>query len=1077
MAFRCFVFGFLLACVPAASFAEAVRLSPVEPLREGATLFDKIDSKESGIVFESRFENPQLWGRLWRQYFIGSIGSGIALGDVNGDGLPDIFFVGKDSPNALYLNRGDFRFEEASDSSGIALPKGIGAGVAMVDIESDGDLDIYVCYVGSPNQLFVNDGEGRFEEQAANLGLAIETGSNAPSFCDYDRDGDLDLYLQCNYLEDSENPAGMPDFLFENRGGRFVDVTEEAGIHGLGQGHAAIWWDFDEDGWQDLYVANDFTPDDRLYRNSQDGTFTDVLKESFPFAPYSAMGADLGDLNNDGHVDFVVAEMKPRDRTYYLKTVGPLSSKLFSIDKNGVSQYMQNAIVANVGPGSFADVGHLTGMEATDWTWAPRLLDLDCDGWLDAFFTNGMARAFHDADLGVKVANATSRRMQVALYARSAALEERNLAFRNLGGFQFEEVGKAWGLDLLGVSFAAGAADLDQDGDLDLVVGNWKGEPSVYRNLSDKGQRLVVQLSGTESNRFGLGARVTAKAGEEVQVRELTSMRGYMATDEPAVFFSFSEARMVDELRIEWPSGVVQVLEGLECGHRYSIEERKSGTGRSEGARWFLPSKIALDRTAFVQERKKEVDRDQALLPFSEDREGAPLLVRDWNGDGWLDLMLGGPSGQELRLFRNVEGERLDRMDTSSFDETSESEVVGLMLAGESVLVTSGGIEQERGSSDLQDRLYRHADGFSFRQVDDSLLSKIALGTGDSVWWDYDRDGVDELLQAGGPIARSYPLAELNRVLVEGEQGFEVEWSGFAQAFSQAGKIADLEVVGGEKGAGEMLVAASQFGPVHLWSVAAGGAVAVAGGLPEEARRSGYWSCAKSGDVNGDGRDDLILGNLGLNTRWGAKEGEVSELYFSKDPLASPRLFLEATREGESSYPTETRTLHQMYLPVEMGKTGSYEEFGRLTMEEAFGPEVMGGLEKAVLEETRSLLLLQNEKGGFETTALPHEAQAGRMLDAAFADVDSDGDLDAVVVLEPLSPQPWVALAPDKGHLLLLENGGAGDFRAVLPWESGLNVKTGSPKRVDFVDLDRDGKKELLVSVSDGPVLLFDLEG
>ena len=1063
-----------VASSTSAGVLEKKALASVEASYGGETLFESLAPERTGIFFESRFENTELWRSLWRQYFIGSIGSGIALGDVNGDTLPDIFFVGKDSPNALYLNRGDFRFEDVSERAGIAISKGIGAGAAMVDIDNDGDLDIYVCYVGSPNQLFVNDGDGTFIESAAEFGLSVYTGSNAPSFADYDKDGDLDLYLQCNYLEESENPAGMPDFLFENRDGFFHDVTAKAGIDGKGQGHAAIWWDYDEDGWPDLYVANDFAPDDRLYRNNGDGTFKDVLRDFFEFAPYSAMGADLGDLNNDGHIDLFVAEMKPRERAYYLQTVGPLTAKLFSIDQKGVSQYMQNVLSANLGGGQFADFGYLAGLEATDWTWAPRLLDLDNDGLLDAFFTNGMARAFHDADLGVRVSKATSRRMQVALYQRSPALEEQNLAFRNKGDFQFEDKSADWGLDLVGVSFAAGAADFDQDGDLDLVVGNWKGPPSIYRNRSSDGRRLIVRLEGRASNRFGLGARIELVTSGGVQVREMVSTRGYMSNDEPMAHFAVGDDEEIQGLRIEWPSGAKQSIEEVEAGYSYRISEESIAIASDERRTLFVRSKFQLPASSFSKEKNRVVNRDQALLPFYEDMKGPPLLLEDLDGDGSMDVVLGGVSGIESKLFRNLSGAGFEEVKLEGTRDSEVSSVLSLdadLDGNKDILLASGGAEQLRGEPTLSDNLYL-GNGDGLYEIDSgSVHASIPLATGSMLLCDVDGDGEEELLQAGGPIARTYPLAELNRVFGIHTDGFDVLENRFSTEFGSAGKLTDLKCADLDGDGYEDLLACVEWGGVLYWKGGPGG---LGNSVNLLAGERGHWSSLEIGDFNGDGRLDLFVGNLGLNSRFKASPSSEYALYFSKSHVAEPRLFIEAVEDDGAFYPTETRTLHQMYLPEQMAATGSFARFSELTIDEALGADVMSELDKVTLTETRSVLLLQVDDGRFVSKELPHLTQSGRVNDSVVHDFDGDGDLDIVLVNESISPQPWVALTPERSHILYLENEGGAEFSALLPGESGLAVEQGQAKRLAVGDLDGDGVEELVVSASDGPVVVFE---
>lgn len=1009
-------------------------LSGVTSKGASESLFEEIVPEVSGIDFVNSYDHPQRWRGLWRQYFIGTIGSGISVADVNGDRLPDIYLVGKDDSNALYLNRGDFRFEDVTESVGVSGGDGFGAGAAMVDIDNDGDLDIYVCYVDGANELYVNDGEGRFEERAEEWGLALDVGSNAASFADYDRDGDLDLYLQRNYMEGVGKPEGLEDLLLENRGGVFVDVSEESGIAGIGQGHAAIWWDYDADGWVDIYVANDFAMGDKLYRNNGDGTFKDVLKEAFAFAPYSAMGADFGDLNNDGLIDFVVGEMAPRDRAYYMKSVGPLSGKLFSIDREGVGQFMQNAVSINQGQGRFFDAGFLTGMQATDWTWAPRLLDLDNDGRLDVFFTNGMARAFHDADLGLRVARAPNVNIQRALYQRSEPLRERNLAFRNEGGLRFSEVGEEWGLGKLGVSFAAASGDFDRDGDLDLVVGNWKEGVSLYRNNGDAGKRLLIELKGTTSNRMGVGSKVRVESAEGVQVRELTSTRGYLTTDEPVAQFSFREVERVDAVTVEWPNGIVQRIEGLETGYRYRIEESLE----DEDGVMVVEAREERDAVLFEKwkgeikgdrvsvELWERVDRDQALRPFYVGLKGPRIVVVDANEDGWNDVVLEGGTGKPPRVFRNEGGKRL---------------VLGYEGAG------GLGVVEE---------------------------SRLIWGLGAAVVL-VEVGGECLVVAAGEGLRRRYPRVEANRVFRQRNEKLETVDGEFAETFGRMGAIGGMAVADVDGDGDGDLVVAEQWGGVELWRNDGRELRKDEESLGELAGIRGLWESVLVEDFDGDGRVDLLLGNLGLNTKYQVRGDREYTLYFSRDDEASPRLFFDALAEGGKAFPMETRTLHQMYLPEEMAKTGSYEAYGNMTMEEAFGEAVMAGLERVSINEAESLLLLQGVDGRFVRSALPYEAQLGRMVDAVALDVDGDGDRDVVAVMESLEPQPWVAVGPDGTLLLVLRNLGDGAFEAVLPGESGLMVEVGRAKRLAVGDLDGDGIEELVVGVSGGEMAVFEV--
>lgn len=1069
-------------CSGQAEEIHSFKLSELDGLSSERTLFTEVAKEDSGIVFDNRFENPERWRSLWRQYFIGSIGTGVSLGDVNGDQLPDLFLVGKDVPNALYLNVGDFRFEDVTKGAGVAGTEGFGTGSALVDIDNDGDLDLYVCYVGTANELFLNDGKGSFRKAEESCGLFVVAGSNAPAFADYDGDGDLDLYLQCNYWEAAESPAGLPDLLFRNDGGVFTEVTKEAGIEGNGQGHAAIWRDFDDDGLQDIYVSNDFAENDKLYRNNGDGTFTDVLKDMFEFAPYSAMGADSGDLNNDGHPELVVGEMKPRERGDYMKSVGPLSGKLFSIDQNGVSQYMQNAVAVSVAAGKYRDFGYLTGMAATDWTWAPRIVDLDCDGWEDVFFTTGMARAFHDADLGLRVARAKSRQMQVALYQKSPVLEERNLAFCNLGGLRFEEVGNRWGLDESGVSLAAAFADFDKDGDLDLLVSNWNGIPTLYRNNSDVGQRVVVELEGVTSNRMGLGARVFLKSENGQQMREMISSRGYMSGDEVAAFFSVEEGTMTVDVRIEWPSGISQAVGALKPGYRYRI--RETGMVSELGSRntIFVRSEMQVTGNPPEQERLLEVDRDQALQPFYEDREGPPVAIADFDGDGWDDIVVAGPAGSPIRIFQNKEGRSLQLLEIEAFKGTVDPEAASLLLLDYNrdgrmdLLVGNGGVEHPRGSDILLDRIYLNLGGMRFVETFDATLQRVPLSTGKMIRLEQEKGKGTFVVQAGGPIANTFPLAEINRVYRLRESGLELEESTFSADLAASGKLTDIRSFDIDADGDSDLLTVAQWGEPLLW-INDDGAFVRQRICNDQVAISGYWTCVAVEDLNGDGLSDLLLGNLGLNTKIQVSEKNGYELFYSADPFASPRLFIESEIKNGVSYPLETRTLHQMYLPNEMRATGSYETYGKLSVKEAFGDSVLAGLEVSRLNETRSFVFIQEDDGQFSPMPLPQMAQGGRVMDIATGDFDRNGTSDVVLVIESVAPQPWVALGPNQSTILLLLNDGSGKFESILPWESGLVIEEGQPKKLSVADLDKDRYVELVVSCSDGPLYVFETTG
>ena len=428
------------------SHVSAVDLAAPPP-RVAPTLFTRVPSAESGVHAPSAYDDPSMWTEQFERFAYGSMGTGVAIGDYDGDGRPDLYVACKTGTNRLFRNLGGWRFEDVTDLAGVGGPAGAWkTGVAFADVNNDGRLDLYVCRVAAPNLLYLNQGDGTFAERAGEAGIAVNDASVMGAFCDYDRDGWLDLYLVTNLLDHATKPQGERDRLFRNRGdGTFEDVTERAGIFGEGQKHAALWWDYDGDGWQDLYVTYDYGWPDQLYRNNGDGTFANVLGAIFPQVPRYAMGADTGDVNNDGRPDLFVLDMLPTTRERDQRAMVDARAHIPDLpDPAMTPQYMRNMLFLNTGTGRFQEAAFLAGIAATDWSWAARFEDFDNDGRLDLFVTNGTLREFFDGDLRKRIENLPPAERK-RVFKNSPILRERNLAYRNLGDLRFEESGAGWG--------------------------------------------------------------------------------------------------------------------------------------------------------------------------------------------------------------------------------------------------------------------------------------------------------------------------------------------------------------------------------------------------------------------------------------------------------------------------------------------------------------------------------------------------------------------------------------------------------------------------------------------------------
>ena len=696
------VFVFVLACNSPRAKQHGIEDSPVSegvtsvslntPTLGGTSHFVRVAPSESGISFRNTID---LKHPLKKVYITGFGGGGIAVGDLNNDDLPDLFFTSGPDENRLYKNAGGFRFEDVTASSSVGGGDAWGTGVAMADVDNDGDLDLYVCNYESPAQLFMNGGEFQFTESAASVGLDHTGPCMMPTFADYNRDGFLDVYLVQNRRirssgeyrtprveikdgalivsrEDADEfgafrvgpnqytvlDVGQPDRLLQHNGSvdqpRYEDVTERSGITDRAFGLSAVWWDYDSDGFPDLYVANDFEEPDSLWRNNGDGTFTDILFDTIPLTSWFSMGADVGDINNDGHWDLLVADMLGTTHYKQKVSMGDMTPQRFSLVAGPPPQIMRNVLLLGTGTGRFLESAYLSGVAKSDWTWTVKFADLDNDGLTDLFFTNGSTRDFINSDLET-VPESVSKLSEWDRYEDTPARLEQNLFLKNMGDLRFEDYSERFGLDHTGISYGAVHADLDRDGDLDLVVANLEEEASVYRNESDEGRSILVALRGTKSNSFGIGAEAELVSENGRQMGLLQPVRGFNSSNEPIFHFGLGSSKVVSELRIRWPSGLIQELANLEPGRLYTVTE-PSGIFE-ELVQEQGPATLfhEVDRLSTVKHAETNFDDFalQPLLPNKLSQLGPGHAWGDIDLDGDDDLYVGGARGQRGHLFLN----------------------------------------------------------------------------------------------------------------------------------------------------------------------------------------------------------------------------------------------------------------------------------------------------------------------------------------------------------------------------------------------------------------------------------------
>jgi enediyne biosynthesis protein E4 len=1073
----------------AAGSAGSIADEPLAPqfAARDRTLFVQLTPESTGVRTENRYDDPRMRGELFQEFQTGSIGTGVAIGDYDGDGRPDIFVVSKTGSCRLFRNLGGWKFEDVTEKAGVG-DHGAAAlvwkqGATFVDVNNDGLLDIYVCRFNAPNLLYVNQGDGTFKEMAHAYGLDISDSSVMAAFADYDRDGWLDVYITTNILEVTGHPGGQRGHLLHNnRNGTFTDVTERAGIRGEGQSHAATWWDFDGDGWPDLYVGHDYGVPDQLYHNNRDGTFSDVIDRVMPHTSFSSMGADLGDVNNDGRIDFFVADMAATTHAtdqHFLADARGKTAEPADTD-TAAPKYHRNALLLNTGRGRFLEAANLAGIAATDWTWSPRFEDLDNDGRLDLFVTNGFPWN-PGVDLIRRLMNAESQAERIKIMYESPVQVEANFAFRNLGGLQFENVSAAWGLDQKGVSFGAAFGDLNGDGNLDLVYSNFHDGVTVLRNDSG-GHRVIIGLRGTVSNRFGVGAVVTIESALGVQVRPLTLARGYLSSSEPMVHVGLGEDTNIKRLTVAWPSGAVQTFGDLPVDRRITITEPSSGilapSLEQSPAGQF--EEVAEAAGLDLASREAAVDElaGQRLLPMRLNRRGPGLAVAGPSSDGRRLLAVGGTARTPARILAATAAGRFAPIDRQPFltaGPVDDGPVLWFDAQGDGLddlLITKGGNSLPAGSGEYQPRLYFADSRGSFRPAPDGALPALPISAGAVAAADFDHDGRLDVFIGGRVEPGRYPSAPRSALWRNCGGRFEDVTDRLAPMLRRVGMVtaALWSDVDGDGWADLLLTL--EWGQVRYFHNQQGR------GFEDWTDRSGFasagtgwWTSIAAADFNGDGRPDFVVGNVGLNTQYRASPGAPALLLSGNFGGEGPTQLIEGCFEGGRLYPWRTRRDLGAVFPWLLKRYPKNADYARATLGEIFGEERLERADRFAATEFRSGVFLSQPDGTYRFEALPRLAQIAPLQGLVAGDFDGDGHPDIYAVQNSFAPIPAVGRF-DGGLSQLLRGDGAGHFTAVPPAESDLIVPRDA-KALVVLDLDDDGWPDFLVSRNNDTALAF----
>ena len=1038
----------------------ACRAQPSAP----APLFELLSPTATGVTFVNRLPEDSAFNILNYLYYYN--GAGVAVGDVDNDGLPDLYFTSNLGPNHLYLNKGNYRFEDVTARAGVADSVGWKTGVTMADVNGDGFLDIYVSAVDyltmhGRNVLYINDGHGSFTDRTKEYGLDHVGYATQALFFDYDGDGDLDMFL-LNHSTHRERgidttAGGNPrasDRLFRNDGGHFVDVSEQAGVgdrvgaFGLG----VVASDLNGDGCPDLYVGNDFQEDDYLYINNCNGTFTESIARATGHTSRFSMGVDAADVNNDGRPDLFVADMLP-EREDILKTSAVTESfNLFDlrIRAGYHPQYARNTLQLNRGDGKFSDIAFLAGVAASDWSWSPLLADLDNDGNKDLFLTNGIYRRPNDLDYINYISNESVQaslargitKENLALLEQMPSVPLPNYAFRNNGDLTFTNVAAAWGLAQPGFSNGAAYVDLNNSGALDLVVNNVDAPASIYRNrarTANGAHYLTLVLRGEGKNTGGIGARVTIVHGGKQQMLEAMPTRGFQSSVDPRLHFGLGNSTRVDSLTVVWPDRRYQTLTNVPVDRLVTLSQTEA-RGRYAFPRAAASAPTFADVTKRVRIDFKHEENGfydytrEPLMPHLLSAEGPALAVGDVNGDGLDDVYVGGAKWQPGRLyiqqrdgtFRASEQPALradslaEDVDATFFDANGDGNL--------DLYVVSGGNEFWGEDDALQDRLYLN-DGHGNFHRDREALPRMAESGSVVVPGDFDGDGHLDLFVGRRVVARGYGLTPRSYLLRnDGAGHFTDVTTDIAPALAQAGMVSSATWLDYD-GDGKLdLVVVGEWMPVRVFRQENGRFVdrTAAVGL---SGTEGWWNTVSAVDVNGDGRKDLVLGNLGLNSYIHASAKEPARLYVGDFfDTGTLKQILTSYKNGVS-YPIAGRDELVRLMPQLRTKYPTYASFGASRVDQILPAKELAKAKVLEAHQFASAVAVSDGRGAFALRTLPVEAQFAPIYASVAGDFDGDGHTDLLVAGNLYGVTPMLGRY-DASYGLLLRGVGNGRFEA-----------------------------------------------
>ncbi|MFT4681846.1 MAG: hypothetical protein ACI9FU_002063 [Granulosicoccus sp.] len=1099
-------FIFLLVASIFLSCNSSVKENPKSENKRKEPLFQKMLASQTNIGFVNEIpvdvEEDQF------DYYYTANGAGVAIADLNNDGLQDVYFLANLGGNKCYINKGGFEFTEVSAIAGLSCNDGgWNTGVTCADVNSDGWMDIYVTRSGDrsmqlkQNLLFINQQDGTFIEQAKEFGINDAGSGTQSAFFDYDLDGDLDLYVM-NHPSDwkrrsyttskqsDQNERGIDsDQFYENNGNYFKNISESAGLlpDGIGFGLGLAIGYLNNDLYPDIFVGNDYYGRDYLYTGKSDGSgFEEFASSRMKHISYSSMGCDISDLDNDGDSDILVMEMNAEDN-FRQKTLMPSMDikKFWSVYELGQHmQYMYNMLHMNIGNGFFSEVGQFAGISNTDWSWSVLAADYDLDGLKDLYITNGYPRDINDKDVYFRKAKdqfgnevkVTSNEERLPLYKVTPL---PNYAFKNTGGMNFNKSSNLWGVDDKGISMGAAYADLDNDGDLDLVVNNYNDTAFVYKNTASDlnlGSSFSVKLSGPAGNIDGIGSRVTVVTQSAEYVQDIFTTKGYQSCVPALAHFGIPHSETIAKVIVRWPNGTTQTVNEV-INERMIIEYADNQA----------PVKIKSEKTAFTNTTEKRLTPifshiensyndyvEEVLLPHVLSRSGPALAVGDLNGDNLEDIIIGGSSGQPAAIYiQQFDNTFLGSISENIKKESGHEDVAALIFdydndGDNDIYFGSGGNEHAEGSLFYQDRLYRNDKGTFVRDI--NALPDLRLATKTVKPNDFDNDGDLDLFVGASHVPRKYG-ADAPAALLRNDNGKFTEVNNeSAPMLNNIGMVNEALWADIDGDSREELLLAGDWMPIRIFKWKGNVLHEITNQSGIESHK-GWWSALTAADIDNDGDLDILAGNLGLNYKYKASPSEPFKLFAGDyDKSGTWDIALGYYNNGVC-YPVRGRQCSSQQMPSIVKKFPTYKEFGSATIYDVYGREK---LETGLAKEANnfSSIYLENDGSGhFTLHDLPGLAQVSCINSFIVEDFNKDGNKD-IVLAGNLFNSEIETPRNDASYGLLLVGDGNGNFSPKEVIESGIFLPS-DVKRLASIKMG--GTSGFVVGNNNAPIELYEI--